>query len=192
MKKILISLMMVLTLGRSMAAGLDLVLSDTAELSSGASDLDVLYNGVTTIGTGAGNVAGIYQINEENSARVNIATIDQSDGVNNFAMIWQGGYANTAQITQTEGENNVIRLAQSGSAHSASLTQIGGSDNVMFVQMLGTGATIKAVQSDATSNQLFVVLNSGANLDIAQSGFGNIFTTSMAAGTSMVVRQTGQ
>jgi hypothetical protein len=191
MKKILISLMMVLTLGRSMAAGLDIDLTATADLASGVYDLDTLYNGVSTIGAGAGNVAGIYQINGESTAR-NIATIDQSDGVNNFAMIWQGGYDNNALITQAGGENNIVRLVQMGSGHNANLLQSGGSDNVMFVQMLGTGATIKATQNEAFSNQLSVVLNTGSNLDIAQTGTGNVFSTSMASNTSMVVRQTGQ
>jgi len=192
MKNLVSSLAMVLAFGNSIAAPLDLDLTSFADLASGAYDLDTQYNGVSSWGNG--NVAGIYQFNsgQYNPDLVNIAEIQQVDGVNNLAMIWQGGFGNEAHIYQTGGENNIARLAQLGSAHYASLTQIGGSDNVMMVQMLGVGASITASQTDATNNTISVVLNSGSNLTVTQSGNGNMFSTVMAPRTSMTVNQTGQ
>jgi len=190
MKKLISGLVMMLAFGGSMAATLDLDLTSYADLASGAYDLDTQYNGVSSWGNG--NVAGIYQVNADNPDMVNIAEIQQVDGVNNLAMIWQGGSGNEAHIYQTGGENNIARLAQVGTGHYASLTQNGGSDNLMMVQMLGDSARITASQIEATNNVLAVVLNAGSNLTITQSGAGNVFSTVMGAGTSMIVNQTGQ
>jgi hypothetical protein len=188
MKKLIIGLLAALAMGSSMA--LDLDLSDNPDIASGEFDLDTQYNGVSSFGNG--NVAGIYQINNEDADLVNKAEIQQVDGVNNLAMIWQSGFSHEARIFQTEGENNIARLLQIGSGHYAHLTQIGGIDNIMTVTMLGESAIINATQTDAVSNVLIVVLNSGSNLNITQSGEGNNFTAVMASNTSMVVRQTGQ
>lgn len=188
MKKLIFGLLTLLAVGSSMA--LDLDLSDNPDIASGAFDLDTQYNGVSSFGNG--NVAGIYQVNNEDADLVNKAEIQQVDGLNNLAMIWQSGFSNEAHIFQTEGENNVARLLQIGSGHYAHLTQSGGTDNIMTVTMLGESAVINATQIDAVSNVLSVVLNSGSNLSITQSGAGNTFSTVMAPNTRMVVTQTGQ
>jgi len=188
MKKLLTTLLTMLTLSGGFAANLDL--SQYGELASGNYDLDTLYNGITT--NRGDNLAGIYQVTSDDADMGNIAEIQQSEGVNNVAMIWQNGSGNEGRIYQIGGENNQARLAQLGSGHFAMLTQDGGNDNVMMVQMLGASAVINATQTNASFNVLSVVLNSGSNLTITQSGGFNTFATVMGANTSMIVNQTGQ
>jgi hypothetical protein len=190
MKKILVGAMMVFAFGASMAQSLDIDLTSTADIASGAYDLDAQYLGRSFYGSG--NVAGIYQQQTDDVDLGNVAEIQQIDGVTNLAMIWQQGFNHEAHIIQNGGENNVARLAQVGTGHYASLTQTGGSDNVMFVHMLGDNARIVASQVDAISNVLSVVLNTGSQLTVTQSGEGNRFSTVLAPNTIMFVNQTGQ
>jgi len=190
MKKLLTGMVMVLALCSGMAQPLDLDLTSTADIASGAYDLDTQYNGISAWGNG--NIAGIYQVNLDDADLRNIAEIQQVDGLNNLAMIWQSGSGNEGRIYQTGGENNQARLAQVGTGHYANLSQLGGSDNLMMVHMLGESARITASQVDATNNVLSVILNSGSSLNITQSGSNNAFSTVMGAGTSMTVTQTGQ
>jgi len=187
-----------------MAQSLNLDLSATTDIASGAYDLDLRYNGFSA--WGKGNVAGIYQVNSDlplgnsadeqantlNQGWANTAEIQQINGLNNLAMIWQQGYNNEAHIYQIQGENNQARLAQMGAGNYANLLQMGGSDNVMMVHMLGDGARVTASQTDATNSILSVVLNTGSNLTATQSGRGNSFSVELAPGLSMVVNQTGR
>jgi len=190
MKKLLISGLLAMAGGTCMAQALQLDLTSTTDLATGEYDLDLQYMGSSFYGNG--NVAGIYQKQANDVDLGNVAEIQQIDGATNLAMIWQEGFNLEAHILQDGGENNVARVAQLGSGHYARLTQTGGSDNVMFVQMLGSNARIEATQTDAISNSLWVVLNSGAQLTITQSGEGNRFSTVLAPGTIMNVTQTGQ
>lgn len=190
LKKILaVATMMFVICSASMAQSLSIDLTSTADIASGAYDLDTQYLGRSFYGSG--NVAGIYQEQINDVDLGNVAEIQQIDGVTNLAMIWQQGFNHEAHIIQNGGENNVARLAQVGSGHYASLTQTGGSDNVMFVHMLGDNARITASQVDAISNVLSVVLNTGSQLTVTQSGDGNRFSAALAPNTVMVVNQTG-
>jgi len=204
MKKWFISVVWMFASSMGMAQSLNLDLTSTADIASGAYDLDLRYNGFSA--WGKGNVAGIYQVNAEmpqantedpetNSVKpgwANMAEIQQFEGVNNLAMIWQQGYNNETHIYQIHGENNQARLAQMGTGNYASLMHSRGSDNVMMVQMLGDGSRITASQTEATNSLLSVVLNTGSNLNVTQTGRGNSFSVDLAPGLSMVVNQTGK
>lgn len=188
-KKLFVGTMIMLAFGASMAQSLDIDLTSSADIASGAYDLDTQYLGSSFYGNG--NVAGIYQQQLDDVDMGNVAEIHQIDGANNLAMIWQQGFNHEAHILQDGGENNVARLAQVGSGHYANLTQSGGTDNVMFVHMQGDNARIVASQVDAISNVLSVVLNTGSQLTITQSGEGNRFSSVLAPNTIMFVNQTG-
>lgn len=172
-----------------MSQALQLDLTSTSDIATGEYDLDTQYLGSSFYGSG--NVAGIYQQQTDSVDMGNVAEIQQIDGVTNLAMIWQQGYNNEAHISQEAGENNIARLSQLGSDHFARLLQSGGSDNIMFVQMVGSGARIEASQVDGISNSLWVVLNTGSQLNIMQSGEGHLFSTVLSPGTIMNVTQTG-
>jgi hypothetical protein len=168
---------------------LNLDLTSTPDIAAGNFDLDKIYLGSNYYGNA--RVAGIYQHQTDDVDLGNVAEIRQMDGEISFAMIWQYGFNHEAHISQSGGENNIARLAQSGSGHYANLVQL-GTDNLMTVQMLGENARIEAFQLNAVSNVLSVVLNSGAQLKITQTGEGNIFKTVLAPNTVMNVTQTGQ
>ena len=172
-----------------MAMPFDMDMNAFADIASGAYDLDQQILGARNVGS---NVAGIYQIGNEDPDLSNVAVIEQTGGEGNRAMIWQSGDSHWAKITQdNEGINNTARLVQIGSGHFANLIQSGGSDNVMMVQMLGQGARINATQVDAVSNVISVVLNSGSQLTVTQTGYGNNFSTVLAPNTVMQVNQSG-
>ena len=172
-----------------MAMPFDMDMTEFTDIASGTYDLDRKISGGVLLGA---NVGGIYQIGTDvTGLTTSVAVIEQDGGQANRAMIWQSGQTHVGRITQTDGMNNTSRLMQVGSGHVADLIQTRGSNNLMMVQMLGDGARINASQVDAVSNVLSVVLNSGSQFSINQTGTGNSYNINLAPNTSMTINQTG-
>jgi len=164
----------------------------TLPLSLGAADLSLLSDfgqadipsvtlGLRT-GTGAGNVAGIYQEGHSNTVR-----IDQAGG-GNHAEVWQIGSNNAADLDQS-GSNNELRLSQAFSGQFATLAQV-GNGNQMAIQQLGLGAAVNSSQ-DGAGNQLVLQQQANSQFISTQTGNLNQMVVELPAGMTLRVDQVG-
>lgn len=157
--------------------------SVSADLSM-LSDLGVddIHTDMLGLETPSGaNTAGIYQLGDANAA-----FIDQSEGLDNIAQIWQVGSENFASIEQI-GDGNQARIYQSGDLHTATIHQE-GTGNQLAVVMLEGSASLAASQI-GSNNRITSTLYGSSSLIIEQFGDNNSFQTTLSANSQMVVRQ---
>jgi hypothetical protein len=130
-----------------------------------------------------GNSVSVYQAGESNKAEV-----QQVQGVDNYAQLWQSGVMLRASVEQN-GTGNELHANQSDLSNDVTIRQV-GAGNALTVDQYGSGNSFLGEQF-GNDNSAMLTLHGGSDVSILQQGNQNMIVADQPAGLSMRIEQVG-